>query len=187
MGKGSKIGLVILGIVVLLCLSGIAKYNGIVKLKESVDTQLSNVDVALQRRADLIPNLVNTVKGYVKHEEAAINSVTEARAKLVGATTIDEKSKANAELTKSLSNLMVIVENYPDLKANTTFVNLQDELAGTENRVSTARRDYNDAVSAYNKSVQLFPGSIIAKMFGFEKMTYFEAEEGKTDVPNVEF
>ena len=187
MNKSGIIGLSILGIVILLLVYGVSKYNSIIKLHEEVDAKYSDIDVALQRRADLIPNLVNSVKGYMKHEEAAINAVTEARTKLVGASSISEKANANDELSKSLNALMVIVENYPTLKADTTFVNLQDELAGTENRIQVTRKDYNKAVSEYNKAIQTFPVSIIAKMKNFEKATYFEAEEGKTSVPNVEF
>ena len=128
-----------------------------------MDTELSNLDVMLQRRADLIPNLVNTVKGYTTHETEIINSITDAREKLINANSLEEKSNANNELTSSLNALMVVVENYPDLKSSQNFIQLSDELAGTENRVAVARRDYNSAVKNYNLKVKTFPGNILAR------------------------
>lgn len=177
----------IIAVIVLLGGYLVSKYNGFVGLKENVDNSYSNIDVALERRADLIPNLVNTVKGYAKHEQSTIDSITSARENLLNAKTIDEKAKANDELTKSLNALAVVVENYPDLKANQNYLNLQDELAGTENRIAVTRKDYNDVATKYNKEIKLFPGSIIAKIFGFESVSYFEAAEGKKDVPQVNF
>ena len=150
-----KTGLIILGVVVLFVVMIIAwfvgEYNTIIKLEENVNTNYSNINVQLERRADLIPNLINTVKGYMAHEEKIINDITSAREKMMQASTVTEKSNANAELQNALNNLNVIVENYPDLKANQNFINLQDELAGTENRLSTARRDYNDVVKVILK------------------------------------
>ena len=131
--------------------------------------------------------MVNTVKGYMEHEENVINSVTKARENLVNAKDLDEKSTANEELTSALNNLFVIVENYPDLKANTNFINLQDELAGTENRIAVSRKDYNDAVKEYNITIKKFPKNMIAGMFGFETKDYFEAKETSLEVPNVSF
>ena len=174
----------VVAIVIVLIVSG---YNGMVSKSETVDTTLANLDVMLQRRADLIPNLVNTVKGYTSHETQIIDSITEARAKLVGATSIEDKAKANEELTTALNNLNVIVENYPDLKSSSNFIQLSDELAGTENRISTARRDYNNAVRDYNLSIKKFPNSILANMFGFTQKVYFEASEGSEEVPSVNF
>ena len=162
-------------------------YNSIVTLEENVNKEFSNVSVMLERRADLIPNLVNTVKGYASHEQTAIDSVTTARQNLLNANTIEEKGKANNELTTALNALMIIVENYPDLKASTNFIQLSDELAGTENRIATARRDYNTAVESYNTKVKKFPTNILANMFGFEQKAYFEIEPSKTEVPKVEF
>ena len=134
-----------------------------VSKSEAVDTELSNLDVMLQRRADLIPNLVNTVKGYTTHETEIINSITDAREKLINANSLEEKSNANNELTSSFNALMVVVENYPDLKSSQNFIQLSDELAGTENRVAVARRDYNSAVKNYNLKVKTFPGNILAR------------------------
>ena len=176
-------------IVIVLLLGGllIGSYNGMVSKRETVDTAYSNLDVTLQRRADLIPNLVNTVKGYTSHETAAIEQVTNARTKYLNSSSTDEKIEANNEISKALSNLLVVVENYPDLKASTNFTQLSDELSGTENRIAVARRDYNDAVKTYNLSIKQFPNSILAGMFGFDTATYFEASESSKDVPNVSF
>ena len=176
-------------IVIVLLLGGllIGSYNGMVSKREAVDTAYSNLDVTLQRRADLIPNLVNTVKGYTNHETAAIEQVTNARTKYLNSSSTDEKIEANNEISKALSNLLVVVENYPDLKASTNFTQLSDELSGTENRIAVARRDYNDAVKTYNLSIKQFPNSILAGMFGFDIATYFEASESSKDVPNVSF
>ena len=182
-----KTGLIIIVVLVLLVLMGIGSYNGLVSKEEEVDNKFADISVQLERRADLIPNLVSTVKGYASHEESVIDSVTTARERLVNANTIEDKAEANQELTKALNNLFVIVENYPDLKANTNFIQLQDELAGTENRIAVARRDYNGAVKSYNKDIKSFPKSILAGMFGFDKKDYFEAKESSSEVPNVSF
>lgn len=187
MKKTSIILISIIAVVVILIATLIGSYNGLVSKKENVDTQVSNLDVMLQRRADLIPNLVNTVKGYTTQETQIINSITEARAKLVGSQTIEDKANANQELSSALNRLMVIVENYPDLKSSQNFIQLSDELAGTENRISTARRDYNEASKTYNTTIKKFPTNIIASMFNFDEVTYFEAKEGSEVVPNVQF
>ena len=171
----------------ILVLSYVGTYNGLVSKKENVTKQYSNLEVTLQRRADLIPNLVSTVKGYVAHENEVIDKVTTARQNLVNAKSIDEKQKANDELTNSLNALMVVVENYPDLKSSENFRSLQDELAGTENRISTARRDYNDAVNKYNSSIKKFPTNVIAGMSGFGEEKYFEADVKVQEVPSVNF
>lgn len=184
--KTGIIAVVIIVIVAIIAIFG-GSYNSLVGLSENVDNEFSNVSVMLERRADLIPNLVNTVKGYASHEEKVINSITTARENLLGAKTIEEKGKANNELTSALNALMVIVENYPDLKANQNFIQLSDELAGTENRIATARRDYNDAVKTYNSKVKKFPTNLFAGMFGFSAKDYFEVEPSKTEVPKVEF
>lgn len=178
---------IIIGVIVLLVIMFSGTYNGLVGKGEEVDNKLADISVQLERRADLIPNLVSTVKGYASHEQSAIDSVTEARSNLVNATNVEEKVKANETLTTALNNLFVIVENYPDLKANTNFIQLQDELAGTENRIAVARKDYNEAVKSYNKEIKSFPKNIIANMFGFEVKEYFEAKESANEVPNVSF
>lgn len=166
----------------------IKSYNKMVIAQEEVESTLSNLDVMLQRRADLIPNLVSTVKGYAKHEIEALNKVTEARTKLINANTVEEMSAANNQLTSSLKTLLLnVTENYPDLKASENFTNLTDELAGTENRIAVARRDYNAIVKSYNLLIKKFPNSILAGMFGFEKAVYFEADEASVEVPNVSF
>lgn len=187
MNKGFSIALVVIILVIVIAIVAISSYNGLVVKREEVDTQYANLDTVLQRRADLIPNLVNTVKGYVSHEESVIKDITDARAKLVNSSTASEQAEANAELTEKINALMVVVENYPDLKASTNFTQLSDELAGTENRISTARMDYNDAVKEYNTSIKKFPTSTFANMFGFEAATYFEATETGKEVPTVDF
>ena len=187
MKKTGIIIAIIVGLVVVLGIALISANNNLVSMEAEVDAALANVDTYLQRRADLIPNLVNTVKGYAAHEQAAIDSVTEARAQLAGATTVEEKAAADSALTAALNNLLVIVENYPDLKASANFTQLADELAGTENRIATARRDYNDAVQRYNTAIRKFPNSLIAGLFGFTQKSYFQASSNAQDVPKVEF
>ena len=178
---------IIVGIIVILVGTFISSYNGLVSMNEEVDGKLADISVQLERRADLIPNLVSTVKGYASHEKEVIDSITSARDSLVNAETIEEKAEANEELTSALNKLLVIVENYPDLKANSNFVQLQDELAGTENRIAVARNNYNDAVKEYNKAVKSFPKNILANMFGFDEKEYFEAKESSNEVPEVSF
>lgn len=187
MKNGLKTGLIIGAVVVVLVMLFAGGYNGLIGKKEEVDSKLAQVSVQLERRADLIPNLVNTVKGYASHEQSVIDSVTDARTKLLSANSLDEKAEANQELTTALNNLLVVVENYPDLKSNTNFIQLQDELAGTENRIAVARKDYNDAVKSYNKEIKSFPKNILAGMFGFEEKEYFEAKENSNEVPKVSF
>ena len=147
----------------------------------------SVVETQLQRRADLIPNLVNTVKGYASHEEDVFTAVADARTALSGAKTVDELNSAQSQLDSAVSRLLAIAESYPDLKANENFINLQDELAGTENRISVARQDYNDAAKEYNTKIQSFPASIIARLFHFEKADYFTATAEAATVPAVDF
>jgi LemA protein len=186
---------VLLIILVVLLLAGLmigGKYVGVrnqlVTQKESVSAAWSQVDVALQRRADLIPNLVETVKGYAKHEEGIMTALANARAALVGAKTPQEKIDANTQLNGALGRLLVVVENYPNLKANETFLRLQDELAGTENRINVERRKYNETVQTYNTQIQLFPNNIVASMSGFERNdAYFKTEAGARTAPKVTF
>lgn len=187
MKNSTKIGLIIGAIVLVVVIMFASTYNSLVGKSEDVDNKFSNISVQLERRADLIPQLVNTVKGYMNHEKDVIDSVTSAREKLVNANSNQDKAEANQELQKALNNLYVVVENYPDLKANTNFIQLQDELAGTENRIAVARKDYNDAVTSYNKTIKSFPKNMLAGMFGFDKKEYFEAKTGSSEVPNVSF
>ena len=162
-------------------------YNSLVAQRENVDTQYSAIDTQLQRRIDLIPNIVNTVKGYAAHESEVFGAVSDARARLAGASTKEEAAEADSELTSAVSRLLMIAENYPDLKADTQFTALTDELAGTENRIAVARKDYNDAAKAYNTQIKTFPKVIIANLFGFEKAEYFEAADGAKSAPQVNF
>lgn len=165
----------------------VKSYNGLVTLKQEVTQKESDIQTTLQRRADLIPNLVNTVKGYASHEESIMKEVSDARAALVGANNTGDQLAANEQMTSALNRLLAIAENYPDLKANTNFIQLQDELSGTENRITQARRAYNDAVKTYNTKIQRFPTSLIAGIFNFEAFDYFQANEGAQEVPSVNF
>ena len=186
--KKSTIALIaVLGIVVILLIIGFSSYNSLVSAEENASEKLSTVDVYMTRRADLIPNLVSTVKGYAAHETAIYTELANARAALAGSTTAEDKFAANEAMDSALSRLLVVVENYPDLKASEQFTALQDQLEGSENRIATARNDYNQAVKAYNVKVRRFPGNIIASMFGFEKMPLYEAPESNEQVPSVEF
>jgi LemA protein len=179
---------IVIGIIVLiLVINIISGYNRLVNLNEDVENKLSQVDNQLQRRNDLIPNLVETVKGFAAQEKEVLKNVTDARTKLSGASTLEEKAEGDAELTNALSRLLVVVENYPELKSDANFRQLSDNLENTENRISIARRDYNDAAKNYNTAIRRFPGNILAKMFGFEKVEYFKAQEGAKDVPKVDF
>lgn len=187
MSTGGIIGIVILSLLLLLGFWGVSSYNNMVALRENVNAQMSNIDVQLQRRSDLIPNIVNTVKGYASHESEVLNSVTQSREKLAGASTLSEKATADAELSSSLNRLLMVVENYPNLKADTQFTALTDNLEGTENRISTARKDYNTAVQNYNRSIKSFPTVILASMFGFSESERFEATEKASEVPTVSF
>ncbi len=183
--------LIVVAIVVVLLLIPLliagCGYNTLVGQEEAVDTAWSGVENQLQRRNDLIPNLVETVKGYASHEREIFTQIAEARSKLGGAGSVKEKAKANSELSSALSRLLVVVERYPNLKANQNFQRLQDELAGTENRIAVARRRYNEAVRSYNISVRSFPTVITATLFGFDQKEYFEAPEAAKEVPQVDF
>ncbi|GBG57895.1 hypothetical protein SPFL3102_01615 [Sporomusaceae bacterium FL31] len=181
-------GWIIAGVIIaLVAIMGISGYNGLITLNEGINGKWAQVENQLQRRADLIPNLVATVKGYAAHEQAAIQAVADARAKLGGAQGPAAKAEANSELSGALSRLLVIAENYPNLKADQNFRALQDELAGSENRLAVARKDYNDAVQVYNTKIRSFPSSIYAGMLGFSPKEYFKAEEGAKQTPKVQF
>ena len=191
MSKGIKILLIILGIIIFfgfIFYSFFAgTYNSLVRLDEGVKTAWAQVENQLQRRFDLIPNYVETVKGYAKHEKELFIKVTEARSKVGGAANIPDKIKANNELSGALSRLLLVVERYPELKANQNFIRLQDELAGTENRIAVERRRYNETVKTYNIKVRSFPTNILAGFFGFEKAAFFEVPESAKAVPKVKF
>ena len=185
MKNSTKIVIGIAAELALLIIWTISSYNGLVGKNESVETAWSQIDNQLQRRNDLIPNLVETVKRYAAHESEVFTQVSEARSKLAGAATVADIAQADAEVTSALSRLLAIVENYPELKANENFIKLQEELAGTENRIAIARRDYNEAARSYNTSIRRFPTNIIAGMFGFERAQYFEASEDARQAPDV--
>lgn len=187
--KKFLIALGVLGAVALIVVGTvIGSRNRLVAADENITESWSQVENVLQRRNDLIPNLVNTVKGFAKQEKEIFTQIAEARSKLGGARTIPEKINANQEMSSALSRLLVVVERYPDLKSNTNFMALQDELSGTENRIAVERRRYNETVRSYNLLVRQFPSNIAAGLFGFEKKDiYFEAEEGAKAVPKVEF
>ena len=185
-----------IGVVAVVVIFFYATYNGFVNKEEGLKTAWSNVETQYQRRADLIPNLVNTVKGYAAHESQTFEAVTEARAK---ATSINlsaddltpeklaEFQQAQAQVRSALGRLIAVSESYPDLKANQNFLELQAQLEGTENRINVARKDFNDTAKKYNTSLRRFPRNIVASMFGFEKRNYFEAEAGAEKAPKVEF
>jgi LemA protein len=191
MGKTQKTILIIVVILALLILIPFmylkGTYNSLVTMDESVKGAWAQVENQLQRRYDLIPNLVETVKGYAAHEKEVFVQVTEARSKVAGAANISDKIQANNQLSSALSRLLVVVERYPELKANTNFVRLQDELAGTENRIAVERRRFNETVKAYNIKIRSFPTNIVAGMFGFEKATFFDVPQERQEAPKVEF
>lgn len=186
-----KIGWIIFGAIVLILLivgfSMIGNYNELVSINENINGRWSQVENNLQRRADLIPNLVETVKGYASQEQEIFTEIANARSRLIGASGIEETARANDDLSGALGRLLVISEAYPELKSDKNFIALQDELAGTENRIATARRDYNEAVQLLNTRIKRFPTNIIAGIFGLKEREYFEADEASREVPKVEF
>ena len=191
------ITLAIIAVIALFLFSSIkGSYNGMVQKSEAVDTQWANVENVFQRRADLIPNLVNTVKGYADFEQETLTSVIEARSKATGINidpsnmtpeSLTQFQNAQGQLSSALSRLMVVVERYPDLKANQNFMDLQAQLEGTENRIATERRKFNEVARDYNTFIRMFPKNIWANIFNFEKRPYFEATEGAEQAPKVEF
>jgi LemA protein len=190
--KTGLIALIIVGILVIVALvlggSLFGIHNQLVQEREAITAASAQVDNVLQRRNDLIPNLVETVKGFATHEQEVIDSVTKARAAMMGARTQQDKINADSQLTGALSRLMVVVENYPQLKSNENFLRLQDELSGTENRISIERGRYNEAVRKYNTDIQLFPNNIAAGIWGFQRDdAYFQAEAGAKQAPKVKF
>ena len=191
MTRGTKTAAVIIAIIAVALIIPYSylkgTYNSLVRMEEEVNGAWAQVENQLQRRYDLIPNYVETVKGYAKHEKEVLMGVTEARSKVAGADTLEEKVEANNQLSSALARLLVVVERYPDLKANANFIRLQDELAGTENRISVERRRFNEAVKAYNTKIRSFPTNLVAGMFGFEKKTFFEVPKAVQEVPKIEF
>lgn len=174
--------ILIIGILVGILIS--SKYNGLVRKQEDVNKTWAEVQTQYQRRADLIPNLVETVKGYAKHEEETLENIAKLRSGYTDAKTPEDYEKLDTELAK---NINIVVENYPDLKANENFLSLQDELAGTENRIAVARRDFNNEATEFNKSVRTFPNNIFASMLGFDKFETFKAQDGAENAPSVDF
>lgn len=173
---------------IVLAVMVIGIYNALVRLRNQVENAWSQIDVQLKRRHDLIPNLVETAKGYMKHEQDTFTKITEARSRAMGAGNVNDSGKAEGALTEALSKFMLVVENYPDLKANANFLSLQETLTSTENKISFARQGYNDQVLFYNNKTQMFPSNIIAGMFSFTKRDFFEIEnEAEREVPKVSF
>src|ERR1700729_4190743 len=184
------LALVAVIVIVALIVGGsyVSSRNQMVTLNETVKSNWAQVDVVLQRRSDLIPNLVETVKGFAAHEETVFGDIAKARSALMGAQTPQDKIAANGQLDGALSRLLVVVENYPQLKSNENFLRLQDELAGTENRIAVERRKYNETVQKYNTDIELFPNNIAASMFGFQRNdAYFKTEAGARNAPKVSF
>ncbi|MBN1506688.1 MAG: LemA family protein [Sedimentisphaerales bacterium] len=179
---------VLVGIVILLALAVIGIYNSLIRLRNQVDNAWSQIDVQLKRRHDLIPNLVETAKGYMKHERETFEAITKARSAAVGARTVPEAAQAEGRLAEALSRFMLVMENYPELKANQNFLAVQEELSSTENKIAFSRQNYNDQVLFYNNKIQMFPSNIVAGMFSFTKRDFFEIEAaGERDVPKVSF
>ncbi len=191
-----KSTIIIIAVLALLAIWAVTGYNGLVAMEENVNGQWSNVETQYQRRADLIPNLVNTVKGYASHERETLEGVIEARSKATRITVnaedltpekLAEYQKAQGAVTSALGKLLAITENYPELKANQNFLELQAQLEGTENRINVARTNFNNTAKEFNTSIRRFPKNILAGLFGFEKRAYFEAAEGADQAPKVEF
>lgn len=179
--------LIVIGIIVVIAIIFATTYNSLASLDEGVDGAWAQVENQLQRRADLIPNLVNTVKGYASHEEQVLTDITNARAGIANANTPEEYAEANEQMDAALNNLNIVVENYPDLKANQNFLELQVQLEGTENRISTERMRYNESVREFNTRIRRFPTNIIAGMFNYDAREYFEIDPEDAEVPEVNF
>ena len=187
MSKGLKTLVIIVAIIAIILFPLIGSYNNMVNLDQSVKQSESDIDTQLQRRSDLIPNLIATVKGYAAQEKDIFTALADARSKLAGAQNVTEKANADNQLSGALSRLLVVVENYPTLKSDQNFRDLSVSLEGTENRINIARKDYNNAVSQYNSVTRRFPNSIIAGIFRFDQKPYYKAAEGAKEVPKVDF
>ena len=179
--------IILIVIIIAIVLLVIKFYNDLINARNHVENSWSQIDVQLQRRNDLIPNIVETVKGYAGHEKETLSKVTEARASMANATTVKEVAEADTMITSALKSLFAVSESYPDLKANQNFIELQQELSETEDKISYARQFYNDTVLKYNNLCQQFPSSIIASIFHFDKAEFFEAQEGTRAAPKVQF
>ena len=180
--------IILIVIIAFMALFFISIYNSLVKLRNQVKNAWSQIDVQLKRRHDLIPNLIETVKGYMTHERDTLENITKARSQAVAAEGVGDKAKAEGELTSALGKFNLVVENYPDLKANQNFLSLQEELTSTENKISFSRQNYNDQVLFYNNKIQMFPSNIVAGMFQFNEEEFFEIEDEKEkEVPKVSF
>lgn len=178
----------LIAVIILIFLISIGIYNSLVQLRNRVKNSWSQIDVQLKRRHDLIPNLVETAKGYMKHERETFTTITEARSKAMGAQTVGEKAKAEGALNGAISKFFLVVENYPDLKANQNFLAVQEELASTENKIAFSRQNYNDQVLFFNNKIQMFPSNIVAGMFNFKESEFFEIEDAtERVVPKVDF
>lgn len=182
------VGLIVLLIVIAIpILFVVVIYNGLIRLRNEVDNSFAQIDVQLKRRNDLIPNLVETVKGYAKHEKGVFEEVTKARAAIMSAKTVQEKANASNMLSNTLKSLFAVAENYPQLKANENFIQLQEELSGTENKIAYSRQHYNDLVMEYNIRIQVFPNNIVAGPLGFGSKELFATPEAEKAVPKVKF
>ena len=180
--------LILLGIIVLLILFFLGIYNSLIQLRNQVKNAWSQIDVQLKRRHDLIPNLIETAKGYMQHERQTLESITEARSRAMGAESVGDKAKAEGALSGAMSKFFLVVENYPDLKANQNFLALQEELTSTENKIAFSRQAYNDQVLFLNNKVEMVPSNIVAGMFNFKKEEFFELEDAaEKAVPKVKF
>lgn len=187
MNASTIVIIVIVGILLILACYVISVYNKLVNARNKVENQFSQVDVQLKRRADLIPNLVETVKGYAKHEEGTLTAVIEARNKAVSASSVNDKIDANNQLTGALNKLFALSEAYPELKANENFMSLQTDLKDTEDKITYARQFYNDSAMNFNNLVEMFPSNIVASIFKFKKFEFFSATEAEKEVPKVKF
>ena len=180
--------LVTVAIIIVILFMVVGIYNSLVRLRNQVDNAWSQIDVQLKRRHDLIPNLVETAKGYMTHERETFEAITQARSQAMGANSVSDASKAEGALTEALSKFMLVVENYPELKANQNFLALQETLTSTENKIAFARQAYNDQVLVYNNKTQMFPSSVVAGMFNFTKKDFFEIENAaEREAPKVSF
>lgn len=187
MNKTLKTVLIVIAVLAVIILPVAGTYNSMISLEQQVNASESNIDTQLQRRSDLIPNLVETVKGYAKQEKDIFTDIANARAKLAGAQNITDTANADSQLSSALSRLLVVVERYPDLKSSQNFRDLSVALEGTENRISVARQQYNSVVNEYNTGIRKFPNSIVAGIFRFNEKPYYKASNGAQEVPKVNF